>query len=198
MQFTGRYGKIISWCPSPLRRVGAPTSRKSWIRHCHRWLYGFYVSWFPLLSCSINYCSRSWIGLQIGIDDRYFIIDNNISFRFNNFFLLMFILDSNIKWNHVGCRINLPVESEKLFSVNNLHTPTHCSINAQTAGTSILIPEWHFLQNLWWDPLTTSSMACTWSWVWSACPLYSWLSSCSCAGPGTTNPKITTRNRPRK
>ena len=35
MQFRGNFGKFMCWrCPPLPRRVGAPTSGKSWIRHC--------------------------------------------------------------------------------------------------------------------------------------------------------------------
>ena len=39
MQFLGNFGEIVCWCPATLPpRVGAPTSGKSWIRHCKGWL----------------------------------------------------------------------------------------------------------------------------------------------------------------
>ena len=34
MQFLGIFGKIVCWHPPSPRGVGAPTSGKSWIRHC--------------------------------------------------------------------------------------------------------------------------------------------------------------------
>ena len=39
MQFLRNFGEIVCWCPPTLPpRVGAPTSGKSWIRHCKGWL----------------------------------------------------------------------------------------------------------------------------------------------------------------
>ena len=38
MQFLGKYGKIVCWRPP--WGVGAPSSGKSWIRHCQRKHYG--------------------------------------------------------------------------------------------------------------------------------------------------------------
>ena len=34
MQFLGKFDKTVCWHSPPFRRVGAPTSGKSWIHHC--------------------------------------------------------------------------------------------------------------------------------------------------------------------
>ena len=49
MQFLGKIGQIIGWCP-PLG-ISAPSSGKSWIRHCNNLI--FHV----ILQCSIDFHS---------------------------------------------------------------------------------------------------------------------------------------------
>ena len=46
MQFLGNFGKIICWRP---RGVGAPSSGKSWIRHCNSNLNLNFCTYFKLL-----------------------------------------------------------------------------------------------------------------------------------------------------
>ena len=45
MQFFGIFGKIICWCPAPLRRGVAPSYSESWIRPCLPAVFESVYSW---------------------------------------------------------------------------------------------------------------------------------------------------------
>ena len=124
MQFLGKFGKIVCWRPP--WRVGAPSSGKSWIRHCQPYIRALSIGSFKTLLLG----SLSIVSVPLSSGESRIFLAGGPTHKSGctNLLFCKFFAENCMKMKEIGpqggggARVHAPSLDPSVLSVVDLHT----------------------------------------------------------------------------